>query len=109
VASELTEGLSSASLAKFKVLQEHFVAGLAVRWCAVSDAITPHELQAELHRLSGAAGSYGFEHLSQCARAAELLSNGHKAAGTVLALALAQVQVEIKLAQTPAQEAPSAG
>jgi HPt (histidine-containing phosphotransfer) domain-containing protein len=107
VASELTEGLSAASLAKFKVLQHHFVAGLAARWRAVADAATPPELQAELHRLSGAAGSYGFDRLSQCARAAELSSTG--AAKPALAQALALVEAEINLAQTLVQEGSSTG
>ncbi len=102
MASELTGGLSTASVAQFKVLQRHFVAGLAVRWRTVTDAETPQQLQAELHRLSGAAGSYGFERMSQCARAAELLSIDH--AGPALTQALALVEAEITLAQTLAQE-----
>ena len=107
MATELTEGLSQSSLAKFKVLQQHFVAGLAVRWRAVADAAKPQELQAELHRLSGAAGSYGFLRLSHCAQAAELLSIRN--AGTVLKQALAQLEAEITLVQTLAQEDSSAG
>jgi HPt (histidine-containing phosphotransfer) domain-containing protein len=106
VASDLTGGLPAASLAKFKVLQQHFVTGLALRWRAVADAATPQELQTQLHQLSGAAGSYGFERLSQCARAAELLSTGH--AGAALAQALALVEAEINLAQTLIQEDASA-
>jgi len=105
VASALTDGLSKASLAKFKVLQQHFVAGLAVRWRNLADAATSQELQSELHRLAGAAGSYGFERMSQCARAAELLSADP--AGTEMAQALALVGVEIKQAQTLAQEESS--
>ena len=107
MASDLTEGLCAASLVKFKVLQHHFVVGLAERWRAVADAATATELQAELHRLSGAAGSYGFERLSQCARAAELSSTG--AAKPALAQALALVEAEINLAQTLVQEGSSTG
>lgn len=107
MASELTEGLSAESLAQFKVLQKNFVAGLAVRWRAVTDAVAPRELQAQLHRLAGAAGSYGFDRMSQCALAAELLSKS--AADATLALALARLEAEIKLAQLLEQDDKSAG
>ena len=106
MASELTEGLSTASLAKFRVLQQHFVAGLAVRWRAVADAATPQQVQLALHRLSGAAGSYGFERLSQCAKAAELLS--YSPSGTELTQALAVLETEINLAQPLDQKDASA-
>lgn len=113
MASELTQGLSSASLAKFKALQDHFVTGLATRWHAVATAATPHDLHAALHQLSGAAGSYGFERMSQCARSAELLSTGHTATATATATALAQalvlLEAEINLAQNFIDDGSSGG
>jgi HPt (histidine-containing phosphotransfer) domain-containing protein len=104
VAPKLTQSLSGASLTKFKVLQQHFVAGLAVRWRAIVDAATPQELETTLHRLCGAAGSYGFDRLSECARIAELLSASH--AGPALTQALARLETEINLARTLAQVDP---
>jgi HPt (histidine-containing phosphotransfer) domain-containing protein len=97
VAPALTNGLSAAAQVQFKVLQQHFVTGLSTRWREITEAQTPQELQAALHRLSGAAGSYGFKGLGQCARVAELLSTNHT--GTELEHALMLVETEITRTQ----------
>jgi len=96
VASRMTEGLPPAALAQFEVLQRGFVAGLPARWLALETAATAQERQAVLHRLCGAAGSYGLERLSQCARAAEALALS--AAPEALAPALALLKAEIERA-----------
>ncbi len=98
MASHMTEGLPPAALAQFEVLQRGFVTGLPARWLAVETAATAQERQAVLHRLCGAAGSYGLEGLSQCARAAEALALTD--APEDLTLALARLKEQIELAQS---------
>lgn len=53
---------------QFALIRRQFIAGLARRLQEMAQASTPSELHAVLHRLAGAAGSFGFEALSQQAR-----------------------------------------
>jgi HPt (histidine-containing phosphotransfer) domain-containing protein len=86
VASSLTEGLSLATLSQFKLLQQHFIAGLPARWQEIDHAAAPEFLQAALHRLAGSAGSYGFDKLSELARQAEALATNPPTAHVAQAL-----------------------
>lgn len=99
--SQVTEGLSAATLAQFKALQQRFVAGLPARWLEIADAASPQARQAALHRLAGSAGGYGFERMRECAREAELLSVVD--AGAPLAQVLALLKTEILRAQAVVQ------
>ncbi len=101
--ASLTEGLPREVAAKFQRLQQRFVAGLPERWRAITQAGSDAALHnAELHRLAGSAGSYGFEHLSRCARAAEQLQSADSSAD--LALVMAQLAQAIAQAQAAISE-----
>lgn len=98
MASSLREGLSPAEQQQFERLRQHFAAGLSARWLEIQGAPNTEIAQTALHRLSGSAGSYGFERLSACARSAEALTTA--GGGVPLTQALALLQVEIGLAQS---------
>ena len=99
MAAAPTDGLSSEAMAQFMVLQGRYVAGLPLRWLEIRDAPDRQSLRSALHRLSGSAGSYGFEGISQCARAAEALASGE--GGAALAQALRVLETEIGRLQEP--------
>jgi HPt (histidine-containing phosphotransfer) domain-containing protein len=71
--------------AAFAALRRRFVAGLPARWLEIERAPSVAARQAALHRLAGAAGSYGYAALGAAARRAEVLL----AAGDEAALAAA--------------------
>ena len=106
MASRMTEGLAPAALARFKVLQQAFVAGLPARWHALEAAATATARQAVLHQLCGAAGSYGLEQLSQCARDAEALALSASPEELAQALVLLKVQMEQAQSALHAGDAP---
>ena len=83
------DGLPPEARAGFEALRSRFVAGLPERWQEIAQAPDPAARAAALHRLAGAAGSYGYATLGQAARAAEHLAAGPP--GPALALALAEV------------------
>ena len=64
-------GQPPAVQAAFLKLREGFLAGLPQRWAAIQSAPSGAALQQALHRLAGAAGSYGCHALGEAARAAE--------------------------------------
>jgi len=70
------DSLPPASRAGLEALRRKFVAGLPARWQEIEQAPDPAARTAALHRLAGAAGSYGYEQLGQAARAAERLCAG---------------------------------
>ena len=70
----------------FELLRARFRAGLAERWRRIAQAATPDQCHAELHRLAGTAGSYGYEALGLAARHA--LEATRAADGAPLASAL---------------------
>lgn len=76
MACPAVNGLSGASLAKFEALRQLYIAGLPARWREIALAASPLVRQAALHRIAGSAASFGFEHLKDCARQAELASCG---------------------------------
>jgi HPt (histidine-containing phosphotransfer) domain-containing protein len=81
--------LPPASRPGFEALRQKFITGLPARWQEIEQAPDPAARAAALHRLAGAAGSYGYEELGQAARAAERLAAD--AAGPAFARALADV------------------
>lgn len=67
--------------AALKELRERFVAGLPQRWHEIANDIDLSRRGQALHRLAGAAGSYGFDAVGTAARAAEhALASGDAAA-----------------------------
>lgn len=55
----------------FERLRSRFMAGLPQRWAEIVAAPPGRLRVAALHRLAGAAGSYGLQALGEAARAAE--------------------------------------
>lgn len=90
------DNLSPATHKQFEWLRQRFAAGLIARWRDICEAADALMLQTQLHRLSGSAGSFGFERLGQLARQAE----DHCALGdaTALARCLDQIDAEIRTA-----------
>ncbi len=76
VPADLSTSAVSANFTwRFTALQRQFVEGLPARWSALEAAVQDSEVQrATLHRLAGAAGSFGYIALSDAARAAECCS-----------------------------------
>ena len=64
-------GQPAAVQAAFLKLRSSFLSGLPQRWTDIQAAPTDAALQQALHRLAGAAGSYGCIALGDAARAAE--------------------------------------
>jgi HPt (histidine-containing phosphotransfer) domain-containing protein len=93
------DGLPPAALAGFEALRRRFVAGLPDRWQEIEQAPDPIARTAALHRLAGAAGSYGYEELGQAERAAEHLAAG--ATGPEFARALAELERLLRQASMP--------
>ena len=78
--------------AAFERLRGQFLAGLPARWQAIESAAPGAPRRDALHRLAGAAGSYGFEALGQAARQAE---RRRQAGDPALAAALAALQAAL--------------
>jgi HPt (histidine-containing phosphotransfer) domain-containing protein len=76
VAGNPAEGQPLAVQAAFDRLRERFVAGLPQRWQEIEAAGSGPALAAPLHRLVGAAASYGLSQLGEAARRAEGLADG---------------------------------
>jgi HPt (histidine-containing phosphotransfer) domain-containing protein len=71
VGSDITNDSDVDPFAKaYLALQQQFVAGLNKRQTEISQAKNHTALISALHRLAGAAGSYGFTDLSTLARQA---------------------------------------
>ena len=85
-------GMPPAVQAAFQQLREHFLAGLPACWQEIESALPGAAQRDALHRLAGAAGSYGFEALGQAARQAE---RRRQAGDPALAAALAALQAEL--------------
>ena len=87
------EGLDGAAAAQFETLRRQFVAGLVRRQHEIEAAPDAAALQGALHRLAGAAGSYGYTELGQIARTAlRALKAGEQAD---LAASLKRLQKEM--------------
>jgi hypothetical protein len=70
--SDPAAGQSPAVQAAFARLRSQFLAGLPQRWAEIVSAPPGPLRSAVLHRLTGAAGSYGLIALSEAARRAEM-------------------------------------
>ncbi len=91
----LVDALPAGTEQAFLRLQLRFVDGLPDRWAAIEAAPDNAQRQTLLHRLKGAAGSFGFHALSQAAqRAEEAASHAHAWA---LGAALRDISTEIDL------------
>lgn len=105
--------LPPGTLAAFGALRERFASGLIDRWREIEGlhGETPAQSQA-LHRLAGAAGSFGFEDLGRAARAAEVACGSVPAEAWWLAYralhaqVLAAVPVSHRAQVSPPREAP---
>ncbi len=77
VPTDISAAAKDASfLVRFAALQRHFVKGLPARWAAITLTAQGSVAQrATLHRLAGAAGSFGYAALGDAARAAECCSD----------------------------------
>lgn len=64
------DGFNPALDEQFQHIQKTFIAGLAKRETEIVEAPSREYFNAELHRLAGAAGAFGFDELSQLARSA---------------------------------------
>lgn len=67
----LGAGLPPEAAAAFAALRARFLAGLPARWAEIRTAASEAECLSALHRLAGAAASYGFARLGALARQAE--------------------------------------
>jgi HPt (histidine-containing phosphotransfer) domain-containing protein len=83
------ENLAPATRERYEALRKQFLAGLSRRWQEIECAADPAARAAALHRLAGAAGTYGFDELGRAARAAERLADSD--AEPAFADALAEV------------------
>jgi hypothetical protein len=81
-------GQGPAVQAAFARLRSQFLAGLPQRWAEIVSAPAGPSRAAGLHRLTGAAGSYGLAALAGAARQAEV------AGGTDEALLAVRRQIE---------------
>ena len=71
-----TAAMNASVLLHFAALQRHFVDGLPARWSAIALTAQGSVAQrATLHRLAGAAGSFGYVALGDAARVAECCSD----------------------------------
>jgi Hpt domain len=75
LADSPAEGQPAAVQAAFALLRERFVAGLPQRWQDIEAAGSGPALAPALHRLVGAAASYGLLPLGEAARRAETLAS----------------------------------
>lgn len=89
----LIDPLPAGTEEAFLRLQLRFIDGLADRWAAIEAAQDDAQRQALLHRLKGAAGSFGFIGLSDAAHRAE--EAAARADAIALGTALHAISTEI--------------
>lgn len=65
------DDLPPAAAAAFLALRAQFLSGLTQRWGEIESATDDTQRRGALHRLAGAAGSYGCPELGLAARRAE--------------------------------------
>ena len=94
-----TDGLPPGFREAYEALRESFRSGLAERWREIEHARNHTALIAALHRLAGAAGSYGFPAISTAARAAQ--NQAEAGAGPALASALDDLRRAMPGAEGP--------
>ena len=91
----LVDPLPAGTEQAFLRLQWRFVDGLPDRWAAIEAAQDHAQRQALLHRLKGAAGSFGFHALGDAAHRAEEAAS--RADAWALRAALRDISTEIDL------------
>ena len=89
----LVDPLPAGTEQAFLRVQARFVDGLPARWAAIEAAQDDTQRQALLHRLKGAAGSFGFIALSGAAHRAEEAAS--RADAVALGTALHAISTEI--------------
>lgn len=89
----LVDALPAGTEQAFLRLQLRFVDGLPDRWAAIEAAQDNAQRHALLHRLKGAAGSFGFIALSHAAQRAEEAAS--RADAWALGAALHDISTEI--------------
>lgn len=99
-------GQPLAVQAAFLKLRSGFLAGLPQRWVEIEAAPSDAARQQALHRLAGAAGSYGCTALGEAARAAEQ-ALGQDSAVFVAALLHLQRQLQSQLQSQSQSQSPS--
>jgi HPt (histidine-containing phosphotransfer) domain-containing protein len=82
-ATDPSAGQGPAVQAAFARLRGQFLAGLPARWAEIVSAAPGAARAAALHRLTGAAGGYGFQALGDAAREAEAAGGADEALGAV--------------------------
>jgi HPt (histidine-containing phosphotransfer) domain-containing protein len=86
---------AAAVQAAFEQLRQQFLQGLTGRWRDINEASTPGDRKAALHRLIGAAGSYGYAEISERAREAEHLLEAPTIDAAALQQALDALRCEL--------------
>lgn len=89
------EGLDGAAAAQFETLRRQFVAGLPRRQHEMEAAPDAAALQGALHRLAGAAGSYGYTALGQMACTALRAMKAGEQADLADSLRLLQQEIDV--------------
>ena len=85
-ATDPAAGQTAAVQATFARLRASFIAGLPARWQEIDAAPDATLRRDALHRLAGAAGSYGLVTLGEAAHRAECLCEGGPSPGLTQAL-----------------------
>lgn len=99
-----TEALPEGTALAYARMRERFVSGLAGRWADIVAAETQAQRHFLLHRMSGAAGSFGCDELGLAAGRAEAAAEAGD--GGALALALQALAAMIER-MAPGSTAPS--
>lgn len=94
VRTTLVDPLPEGTAQTFFRMQVRFVDGLPARWAAIHAAQDDAQRRALLHRLKGAAGSFGFAALSRAAHRAEEAAS--RADPVDLGTALHDISTEIE-------------
>ena len=99
MAASPADDLPPQTRAAFAALREKFRVGLPARWNEIEQAGDPAALCAALHRLAGAAGSYGFDDIGRAARTAEQLASEDRCAA--LDSAIEALRIALQAAARP--------
>lgn len=108
MAAPPSDALPPGTEQAFARMQASFCAGLQTRWMDITAATDDTARLAALHRLAGAAGSFGFPDLGQAAKRAELAATQADAnALQVALLALQGVVAALSQSKTTGDAVPN--
>jgi HPt (histidine-containing phosphotransfer) domain-containing protein len=93
VAAPPSDALPPGTEQAFARMQASFCAGLQSRWVDIATAADDSARLAALHRLAGAAGSFGYPDLGHAAKRAEVAAT--QADANALRVALLALQGEV--------------